>query len=183
MSELKRSHIIGGILAALLGTFMHFTYDMSGQNSVVGVFSAVNESTFEHLKLLFFPIMLFGLLTYFIYGERYKNHSAVTLIAVLKGMAATVISFYTYVGILGRNFLLFDILTFLLGMYTAFSFSYKSLKSGDKYNSNILRKVSVALIFLLIFAFGIFTFYPPQIGLFDDPTKITNCMYFPHDIF
>ena len=43
------------IFAIILGTLLHFTYKWSNKNMLVGAFSAVNESTWEHLKLLFFP--------------------------------------------------------------------------------------------------------------------------------
>ena len=48
---------IGFVL--VLGTFSHFFFDWSGENRLVGIFAAVNESTWEHLKLLFFPALLF----------------------------------------------------------------------------------------------------------------------------
>ena len=42
------------IFAMILGSLLHFTYEWSNENSFVGSFSAINESTWEHLKLLFF---------------------------------------------------------------------------------------------------------------------------------
>lgn len=48
---------IGFVL--VLGTLSHFFFDWSGENRLVGIFAAVNESTWEHLKLLFFPALLF----------------------------------------------------------------------------------------------------------------------------
>ena len=46
---------------SLLGVLLHFTYDWSGKNPFVGLFSSVNESAWEHLKLFFFPMLLLTL--------------------------------------------------------------------------------------------------------------------------
>lgn len=54
--------IIGVLVTSVLGTLFHFTYDWSGQNFLVGLFTPVSESTWEHMKLLFFPMLLYGIL-------------------------------------------------------------------------------------------------------------------------
>ena len=54
--EKIRSYLIFSIIFTfILGTLLHFTYKWSEENAIVGIFSAVNESTWEHLKLLYFP--------------------------------------------------------------------------------------------------------------------------------
>ncbi len=45
-----------------MGTALHFTYDLSGGNLLVAVFSAVNESVWEHWKLVFSPAAVFALI-------------------------------------------------------------------------------------------------------------------------
>ena len=53
---------IAGILCvSILGTLLHFTYRWSGRNPLIGLIAPVNESVWEHMKLLFFPMLLFGL--------------------------------------------------------------------------------------------------------------------------
>ena len=51
----------GYVFTSALGTLLHFLYDLTGENVAVSFFSAVNESTWEHMKLLFFPMFLFSL--------------------------------------------------------------------------------------------------------------------------
>ena len=53
--HLKTYAILGFIFVAALGTLLHFTFEWSNQNRIVAFFSAVNESMWEHLKLLVFP--------------------------------------------------------------------------------------------------------------------------------
>lgn len=56
MDKIKKYQIISSIFVCILGTLLHFTYKVFGENSFVASFSAVNESVWEHLKLLYFSI-------------------------------------------------------------------------------------------------------------------------------
>ena len=56
--RLWRWQLAGFIFTAVLGVLLHFLYDWTNESLVVALFSAVNESTFEHMKLLFFPGVL-----------------------------------------------------------------------------------------------------------------------------
>jgi hypothetical protein len=96
--KLKRWHIVGAIVTLVLGTLLHFTFDWSGGNLFVGLFSAVNESVWEHLKLLAVPILLFAIIEYFAYGRAYDNFIPAKLLSVLAGMLTIVVFFYTYTG-------------------------------------------------------------------------------------
>lgn len=49
---------------SILGVLLHFTYEWSNDNPAVGLFSAVNESTWEHLKLIFFPMLLLTMIEF-----------------------------------------------------------------------------------------------------------------------
>ena len=53
------STIIGVIFVSAAGTLLHFVYSWTGNNSIIGLFAPVNESTWEHMKLLYFPMLLF----------------------------------------------------------------------------------------------------------------------------
>ena len=43
----------GFLFTAAVGALLHFSYDWSGGTVLAAAFSAVNESTWEHMKLLF----------------------------------------------------------------------------------------------------------------------------------
>ncbi|MEI3340636.1 MAG: DUF6512 family protein [Eubacterium sp.] len=58
---LKKSNIRAFFFIAVIGTLLHFTYEWTGKNLLVGLFSAVNESTWEHMKLLFMPAFFYFL--------------------------------------------------------------------------------------------------------------------------
>ena len=56
--------IISAIFVILLGTFFHFTFKLSGENKIVAIFSSINESVWEHLKLIFFPMLISTIIGY-----------------------------------------------------------------------------------------------------------------------
>ena len=75
MNQLKRYTIIGTVFVIFLGTISHFFYDWSNNNFIVGLFAPVNESTWEHMKLIFFPMLLFSL---FAIPKLKENHPCIT---------------------------------------------------------------------------------------------------------
>lgn len=57
--------------AIFLGTILHFTYELSKNNALVGAFSSINESTWEHLKLAFFPMVTTAVIRFFYFFQKY----------------------------------------------------------------------------------------------------------------
>ena len=119
----KISKITGFIFSSLLGTFLHFAYDLSGQKTILAPFSAVNESTWEHMKILFFPMFLFALIeSRFI--TRNKNFWCTKLFGILLGVLLIPILFYTYTGITGMSVTLINIAIFYISAAAAYLFEY-----------------------------------------------------------
>ena len=58
-------HIFSIIFSIILGILLHFAFEWSGNNLFIATFSAVNESTWEHLKLVFFPMLITIIISYF----------------------------------------------------------------------------------------------------------------------
>jgi hypothetical protein len=42
------------------GFLSHFIYEWSGKKKIIGVLGAVNESVWEHQKLVFWPSLIFA---------------------------------------------------------------------------------------------------------------------------
>lgn len=161
--------ILGIIFTSLLGTLLHFTYSLSGQSQTVALFSAVNESTWEHNKLIFFPFLLFTVIEYFAYGKNSKNFFAAKLIGVTAGMLTVASVFYTYSGILGTNYAIVNILIFIIGVIVAYYVSYKIISTETALNNSFLQVISIGVLLIICAAYFIFTFSPPEIGIFKDP--------------
>lgn len=166
--KLKKMHIIGAVFAIIVGSLLHFTYSWSGENAIVGAFSAVNESTWEHLKLIFFPVLLFMLAEYFIYGDKVSGFFTSKLLAVLFGMMTIVVLFYTYTGVVGRHFLFADIGIFIIGIAANYLLSYKLLQAGH-FKSKPINILSFVLIIFIAALFVVWTFNPPSLNIFTNP--------------
>ena len=59
--------IIGTIFIIIVGCLSHFLYDLTNHNKIIGYLAAVNESTWEHLKLVIFPTFLWLIVEYHFY--------------------------------------------------------------------------------------------------------------------
>lgn len=166
-SKLLRVEIIVIIICLILGSLLHFTYQWSGKNLVVASFSAVNESVWEHLKLVFYPMLLMAIIEYFFVKETANNYIEAKTIGIFIAISLIVVSFFAYTGILGANFLLVDILIFALSIILGEWISYRLMKRKNE--STILSKILAALITVfLLFCFIVCTYQAPKVNLFRD---------------
>lgn len=171
INKIRNWQIAGAIFTVIAGTCVHFIHEWFG-GTVTAVIGAVNESTWEHLKLIFWPVFLFGIVEYIVYGKKIKGFLTAKVLSILVGMISIVALFYTYAGILGKNYLGIDIAVFILGTIAAYLFSYKHLyRIGTRYLSSGAALLSAILLALLLVCFIVFTYDPPKIGLFLDPVS------------
>lgn len=113
-----KTNLFRFIFISVLGVLLHFTYEWSGDNAVVGLFSAVNESTWEHLKLLFFPFLLLTILEVLLRGNMLpEQFLPARVLGILAGMGGIVVGFYTLRGVLGRNYDALNIACILQGFF------------------------------------------------------------------
>lgn len=159
---------IGGFLfTSILGTVLHFAFEWSGNHPVVGVFSAVNESIWEHMKLIFFPMVLFALIQYrFGQGIR-EDYWCQKLRGILTALFLIPVIYYSYRGILGTSADWFNIVIFFLSAGVAYR--SEAIRFQIEKICPVSRTVSVLVIVLLALLFAFFTFSPPRIPLFADP--------------
>ena len=163
--KIRNYQIFSVIFTFIFGTLLHFTYKLSGENGLVAIFSTVNESTWEHLKLLYFPMLLTIIIGYFFLGKDISNFLCSKTIGILVAMTFTVIFFYTYTGILGRNIPTIDIISFFVAGMLGEFIAYVLMVNKFKCN-NLIAIITLTTIF---FSFIYFTYFPFKIGLFKDP--------------
>jgi hypothetical protein len=161
-------HILGIAFAFFFGSLLHFIYNWSGENPFIALFGAVNESTWEHLKLLFWAVTVFAVIEYFAYGKTLPGLLPAKALSIVTGMIVIVAVFYTYTGVLGTHYFFADLLTFALGCAAAYTLSYVILKN-KKLGSPAARIAGTFLYGVLLLCFIVLTFAPPHIGLFLDP--------------
>lgn len=150
----------------ILGTLLHFTYEWSNQNNIVGLFSAVNESIWEHLKLAFFPMLIISIVGSFFIKNNVKNYWFSQLLGITSSIIFLIVFFYTYTGIIGTNFAIIDILSFYLSIILGEYIIYRFMMLKNEYN---YEKMSIIILILFVIGFFIYTFTPPHIQLFKDP--------------
>lgn len=167
-TKIRNYQIFSIIFTFILGTLLHFTYNLSGQNPLVGIFSSINESTWEHLKLLYFPMLLTTIIGYFYFDKKIPNFICSKTVGIITAMLFTVIFFYTYTGVLGKNIAIIDISSFFIATILGEFVSYVLIINNFKCSN----KIAIIVLIILFVCFTIFTFYTPKIGLFKDP--ITN---------
>jgi hypothetical protein len=153
----------------LFGTLLHFVYKWTNQNKIIGLFSPVNESVWEHLKLLFVPMLLYSVVEYFAVGNRFPNFITGKVMGAVYGMITILIIFYTYTGITGRHFLWADVLAYLFGVWAAFVYGQQIISQPDAGSATQCVALMVAVV--LAVSFAVFTYYPPHIPLFLDPVS------------
>ena len=157
---------LGFGVVTLGGTILHFLYDWTGGSLWAAAFSGVNESTWEHMKLLFWPLFLFAAVQRMFFREQ-ENFWHVKLWSILLGLALIPALFYTCNGAFGRSPDWVNIAIFYISAGAVFLFERRAFQTDHRPS-----RFALPLICLLGVLFLVFTFSPPRLPLFQDP--LTN---------
>lgn len=167
---MKRSigpaQFLGFAVTSLGGTILHFLYDWLGKAAWIAPLSGVNESTWEHMKLLFWPMFLYAVAQSFFFKDR-KDFWCVKLRGTLLGLVLIPVIFYTYNGVIGRSPDWINIAIFFICAAVAYIEETRLFKS-DKVRCPS-PKWAFALLCVIALLFVVFTFWTPEIGIFKDP--------------
>lgn len=160
----------GFALSTLGGTLLHFLYNWTDQSVLIAPFSGVNESTWEHMKLLYFPLLIFALVQSRFFKE-YENYWCVKLLGIVTGLMLIPVLFYTYNGIFGRSKDWMNIAIFFLSAAAVYLLEWWLFKK----NTLRCKRPWLAFAFICVIGvlFVVFTFATPQIPLFRDPLSGT----------
>ncbi len=162
--------VIGFLFTAIGGTLLHFIYDWSNESVFIAPFSGINESTWEHMKLLYWPLFIYALYERRYFKER-KNYWCIKLWGILSGLISIPVLFYTLNGAFGKTPDWINITIFFISAATAFILETHSFKQ-DSYRCRWERVAFIAICFIGAL-FIIFTFFTPKIPLFQDPINGT----------
>jgi len=166
-SKFLKFEILGMVFISLFGSFLHFTFNLLNRFWLVGVFSAVNESTWEHLKLAVIPAILWAVLESRAFKLRANNFLFAKAVGTYLMAILIVVFFYSYKAILGYNLLVFDISVFVTSVILGQIASYKIMARQEF--SRKFNKASFLALTIILLAFIVFTFYPPHFFIFQDP--------------
>lgn len=159
---------IGGFFfIGLIGAALHFTFELSNfSNMVVAFFSAVNESTWEHLKMVFWPGVVFSLIEYSYIRDQVNNFLVAKTVSLFVMPLVIVVGWYGYTPFTQRSIFQLDLLLFYIAVLIGQMISYKIL-TREPFSKRATRLSAAGLVVMLV-AFSTFTFYPPEIFLFEN---------------
>lgn len=176
----KYIFISGFLFTSVLGTLSHFFYEWSGDSTFIGLVCPISESAWEHMKLLFFPALLYCFLFKLIYKNAVPNVSLPLLSGILTGTTLIPVFFYTYSGILGFTVVWIDIAIFYL--CTGITFSMAS-KLYEQKNIARFRFLIYGLTILYSILFFIFTLFSRILPCFKTMTFHTASCLLPASFF
>ena len=166
---MKRSiglwQLMGFAVTSLGGTLLHFLYEWT-DSVLVAAFSGVNESTWEHMKLLFWPMFIFAVVQSFFFGER-EDFWCVTLKGILLGLTLIPVLFYTYNGVIGRSPDWINIAIFFIS--AAIAYIYETRQFNEERSRYKCPKIAFVALCAIALLFVSFTFATPEINIFKDP--------------
>ncbi len=156
----------------MLGSPMHFVYEWTGRASIVGIIAPVNESIWEHLKLAFWPMLVWWIIGYFIIAKKNKISAArwffPAAIALYSAIIVIIAFFYTYTGAFGFESIFMDIFSLILAIIVGHLMALHFFRRATFINCRCWFYIAIVLIILLSSLFAVFTFNTPHIPLFRD---------------
>lgn len=165
--NLAMRKVVGFLFVSVAGTFLHFLYDLTGKNMAAALVSAVNESIWEHMKLIFYPMLLFSLAEKGFAKEKSSAFRCSKLAGILLSLTLIPVLYYSYTGIFGISVDWLNIAIFFLAAGAAYYLEFRMEAGGSKC---VLGPVLWwAVLLLIASAFTAATFCPPRLPLFRDP--------------
>ena len=160
--------LAGFLFTSALGTVLHFVYEWSGGALAAAFVSAVNESTWEHMKLLFVPMLLFSAVQVWAQREPRPNFWAVRALSTAAGLVLIPVLYYTYTGVWGQMRPWANIAVFFLAALGAFWLDFCLLRRSCL-DAPWQQVVGGTVLAALALCFVWCTFFPPHIALWRDP--------------
>ena len=163
-----KKNAIAFIIIGILGTLGHFFYEWSNKNALIGMFFPVNESVWEHLKLIFFPTVIYSIFEYITMKKKPQNYIPTTAIGLYCGIFTIIAIYYISNGILGVNVDFINIISYYIALIVLLCKKNQLLNRGQFYSKN---PNTIFLLILIIngFLFMVWSFNPPTLGIFEIP--------------
>lgn len=180
----KKTYIILSIITIAFGSLLHFAYEFFGEGLFIAMISPVNESVWEHLKLVLVPLILLGIVINIINFGNIKESNCLAYIifkSIITGSVIIVAGHYAYKSIFSKGLMVFDISLYIATMIICLIYIYKKIcvsncdaKSDINENKGVIGLIGLSMLFIL---FIIFTVLPPKLDLFIDPPTKTYGVY------
>lgn len=166
----KKIKVLSVIIAFSLCFPLHFFYD-NFPSFLTSIFAPVNESLWEHMKMLFGSIILTGVIQKIIIHskkEKINNVCISNFIGALTSIPIFLIIYLPIYNFVGEN-LAISIIIMFITIVIAEIISYKIMNKRDFK----LEHLTVFFVIIVYIIFALLTYFPPRNGIFIDPTTST----------
>jgi hypothetical protein len=167
--SIKKLKIIDIFILFGLSFLFHFIYELI-PNTITSIFFPVNESIWEHMKLIFTPMVII-IFTDFIFNKLFKlNMHNIIFSNFYSSIITIIIYLIIYLPInkiLGHNMIFTILLLFSSFVFSQIVSYYLVIKEQNIY----LKFISITFICICYIIFGLLTYYPLQNYLFFDKTN------------
>lgn len=168
LTKPERWIVIGIPILFIIGSIVHFLYNILWKSPVVGLFAPINESIWEHFKLVLWPVILWWSLYYCFRHKQYEINKnqwfTGALVALVTSLITMPLLYYFYTGAFGVELLWVDILILLFAVFLGQLLGLHTYRYSSGLNANFIFIVFGVIVLL----FMLFTFFPPHIPLFQD---------------
>lgn len=168
MNKIYRWEVAGIIFIVVLGTTLHFWFEWTDYWRPMALIAAVNESTWEHFKMAFWPGFLFALVEYRFLKDETHHFFLAKFAGLLAMPVITVILFYGYTSLTGTHMLWADVIVFILsvggGQWVSLIILTRSEISQPK-----LQILGISGLALMVLAFSLLSYFPLKNFIFEHP--------------
>jgi hypothetical protein len=166
VKNIRSWELAGFVFVSITGTLLHFVFEWSGSSQLAAAVSPVNESVWEHLKMTYFPLIVFSAVEYIFIRSSTENFFRAKAASVYIMPAAVMLIHYSFKAVFGKSLLPADIASFYIAAGAGYYVSYRILLSSGKSASSFFHFIYPAAILIPALVFIIFTFYPPRLPVF-----------------
>lgn len=169
---IRRAQILAFLFTALAGTLLHFAYDRFPDFPLTAAVSSVNESVWEHMKILYFPMFAAALIERPFIAPQRQGFWCIKLLGIVTGFLLIPVLYYTYTGALGIHLTWVDISIYYIAAAVVYLLETHLLLSESRRTCSFARwamLLTVAIAFVFLF----FTYAPPHLPIFLDPVTGT----------
>lgn len=162
----SKETLIDITITCIIGIILHFAYEFSGKNILVALFSAVNNSIWNHIKIIIFSIYIVSLVKMYITPKREKNLWTALFFKIITAIIAMLMLYNLYIFLFMVHNLIVDICIFYIAITLA-SIAQKIILNKVNVSpvvEDVYKYINLALIILTI----IFSIYPLNLNVFRD---------------
>jgi hypothetical protein len=162
-ARIARWEALGALWIIATGVPLHFLYSATGWEAVAWL-APINESTWEHFKLVFWPGLAWAAIEWWRLPSMRSALWTAKLAALVSMPIVIATIFYSYTAVLGANILAVDIGTFIVAVAAGQWIGYRT------WITDLRWKTAPWVIVLLAALFVVFSFLAPSYFLFQAPS-------------